>query len=350
MSRAATLALLPFSSLYGAGVKARLALYQTGALRTHNLGAPVISVGNMTAGGTGKTPLVEWIARHLASEGHRTCILTRGYGRANPRERVVVSDGKTILADPEQTGDEPLLLAERLAKQAAVISDRDRVGAAHWAIENLTSEVFILDDGFQSLRVARNLNIVTIDAGNPWGNGRLLPAGLLREPRSGLARADCIVITRANDSQSTQPLQREIDRFSKGRAVFLSHMKNSGIRPLSKTGEPSFKLGTPDSVPVAAFCAVGSPQSFFSQLCKDGYSLAYTQAFRDHHRYAQSDIDALVKRSIASGARALLTTAKDEVKLRSLRLGLPCYAIDIAIEIDDDEKLRRMIDKSIRQT
>jgi tetraacyldisaccharide 4'-kinase len=347
MNRAATLALLPFSGLYGAGVKARLALYQTGALRTHNLGAPVISVGNITAGGTGKTPLVEWIARYLASEGRRTSILTRGYGRANPRERVVVSDGKTILADPEQAGDEPLLLAERLTGQAAVISDRDRVSAARWAIENLTSDVFILDDGFQNLRVARNLNIVTIDATKPWSNGRLLPAGRLREPRGGLSRADCIVITRANESQSIQPLQREIDRFSKGRAVFLSRMKDSGIRPLSNTREPSFKLATPDSVPVAAFCAIGNPQSFFSQLRKDGYTLAYTRAFRDHHRYAQSDIDAVVADSTANGARALLTTAKDEVKLRSLRFDLPCYVIDIAIEIDGDEDLRRWIDKSL---
>ena len=165
---------------------ARHALYQTGVLRTHRVSAPVISVGNITAGGTGKTPLVEWIARHLAREGRSGCILTRGYGRAHPNQRIVVSDGKTILADASEAGDEALLLAETLLGQVAVVSDADRVSGAQWAIENLKSKFFILDDGFQNLRIARDLNIVTIDATNPWGNG-LLPAGRLREPRRGLS-------------------------------------------------------------------------------------------------------------------------------------------------------------------
>ena len=203
MNRAArnpiALALRPLATLYGVAMKARRALYRSGRFRAHELGAPVISVGNLTTGGTGKTPLVEWIANELAQKGRRVCILTRGYGRRRSGSRVIVSNGSEILADANQAGDEPLLLAERLKGLAAVICDADRVSAARWAVENFKSDVFVLDDGFQHLRVARNLNILTIDATNPWGNGKLLPAGILRESRSELNRADCIVITRADD-------------------------------------------------------------------------------------------------------------------------------------------------------
>jgi tetraacyldisaccharide 4'-kinase len=149
MSLATSIALAPLSALYGAVTRARLLLYQTGALRVHQIDAPVISVGNITTGGTGKTPLVEWIARMIAQAGRRPCILTRGYGRDDASQRVVVSDGERILAGAREGGDEPLLLAEALQGVAAVISDSDRVNAARWASETLGSQVFILDDGFQ---------------------------------------------------------------------------------------------------------------------------------------------------------------------------------------------------------
>src|SRR5712692_3986751 len=154
MNRAAIVALIPLSGLYGVAMKARRTLYQRGLFHVHKAGAPVISVGNITTGGTGKTPLVEWIARAVASEGKRVCILTRGYGRKAPPKRVIVSDGESILADEKTAGDEPLLLAEKLLGLAAVISDANRASAANWARENLASEVFILDDGFQYLSLA----------------------------------------------------------------------------------------------------------------------------------------------------------------------------------------------------
>src|SRR5215210_5941933 len=159
-----SLALAPLGLLYGAVTRARLRLYRSGFLKSESVGAPVISVGNLTTGGTGKTPLVEWLARALARENRRPCILTRGYGRVNASERVLVSDGERMLADARQGGDEPFLLAEKLLGLAAVISDADRVAAARWALENLRSDIFILDDGFQHLRVARDLDIVTVDA------------------------------------------------------------------------------------------------------------------------------------------------------------------------------------------
>ena len=353
MNRAATVALTPLSSLYGLAMKTRRALYRSGLLRIRELGAPVISVGNLTTGGTGKTPLVEWIARELARKKQRVCILTRGYGRAQPKQRVVVSDGNRILANPKQAGDEPFLLAERLLGQAAVISDANRASAARWALDNLQSNVFLLDDGFQNLRIARSLNIVTLDATNPWGNRGLLPAGILREPRAELSRADCVVITRADDTTRIDELAREIEKLNDARPVFRSHMTISGVRPVCaqvKDSKPAIRAEEIKSSSVAAFCAIGNPQAFFAQLRRDGYQLYNTKTFRDHHLYTQSNIDSIVRESMANGAQILLTTAKDEVKLRSLAFALPCYAMDIAIDIEDKDKLITLIDEALEQS
>ena len=343
------LALAPVATLYGVVMKARRALYRAGRLQVHRLGEPVISVGNLTTGGTGKTPLVEWIANELAQKGRRVCILTRGYGRRSAGARVIVSDGNEILSDANRAGDEPLLLAERLQGLAAVISDSDRVSAAHWAVENFKSNVFILDDGFQHLRIARNLNILTVDATNPWGNGRLLPAGILRESRSELIRADCVVITRADDPTKTQALQHQIAAQSNGCPVFCSRMRLSGLRPIE--GKIERPLMTDEKIKastVAAFCGVGNPESFFSLLRRAGYQLRHHQVFRDHHSFTQADIDRIERESATRGAQILLTTAKDEVKLRSLEFELPCYAADITIEIEQQEKFRALIEEAIQ--
>jgi tetraacyldisaccharide 4'-kinase len=349
MNSAASLALTPFSSLYGVAMKARRALYDAGRLRVHELGAPVISVGNLTMGGTGKTPLVEWIARELARTGMRVCILTRGYGRQNAATRTIVSDGNEILASAAEAGDEPLLLAEKLKGQAAVISDADRVAAAAWALKNFQSDVFVLDDGFQHLRVARNLNILTIDATNPWGNGKLLPAGILRESPAELKRADCIVITRADDPNSTESVRREIAAQGNQRPVFCSRMKLRGVRGI-QAGQPLAEADEIKASGVAAFCGLGNPESFFSLLGRAGYRLAYKEVFRDHYRYDQSDVDHLEREARKHGAQILLTTAKDDVKLRSFAFTLPCYVADIAIEIDEEDNLRALIEKVVRAT
>lgn len=341
-----SIALAPLGGLYGAAMKARRVLYQTGRFRVHRLGAPVISVGNLTTGGTGKTPLVEWIANELAQKGRRVCILTRGYGRRKSGTRVVVSNGNEILVDADRAGDEPLLLAERLKGRAAVICDADRVSAGHWAVENFMSDVFVLDDGFQHLSVARNLNLLTIDATNPWGNRRLLPAGILREPPAELARADCIVITRADDPDQTGELLREISKLSSGCPVFRSRMTLRRLREVA-CRESSAATDEIQASSVAAFCAIGNPESFFSLVRRGGYDLRHTRAFRDHHRYAQADIDRVARESITCGAQILLTTAKDEVKLRSLEFALPCYAVDIAIEIENQEKLIALMDEAV---
>jgi tetraacyldisaccharide 4'-kinase len=348
MNRVATVALAPLGGLYGVAMKARRSLYRRGLLRVRKLNVPVISVGNLTMGGTGKTPLVAWVADKLAASNLRVCILTRGYGRAHPEERVVVSNGAEILSEAEQAGDEAFLLAESLQSRAAVISDADRGSAALWAIENLRSEVFILDDGFQKLGLARNLDIVTIDATNPWGNRRLLPAGSLREPPRELARADCIVLTRVDESHRIKELEREINELSQRRPVFRSRMRIRGLRPVNAEGGTVSPEQINPSI-AAAFCGIGNPQSFFAQLRGAEYHLGFTQIFRDHHIYTQAEIDRVIRAAIAAGAKVLLTTAKDEVKLRSHRFELPCYAVDIGIEIEEEAQLRSLIEESLNQ-
>jgi tetraacyldisaccharide 4'-kinase len=341
------LLLAPLSALYGAVIRARLALYSAGALPVYRIEAPVISVGNLTAGGTGKTPLVAWVARRLALEGRRACILTRGYGRANPKSQTVVSDGERLLAGAAEGGDEPFMLAEMLLGKAAVISDADRVRAARWAIENLRSDAFILDDGFQHLRLARDLDIVVIDGMNPLGGKRLLPRGLLREPSANLKRADCIVITRADQAADINSLRAEVDSLSGGRPVFLSQVACTSVRPLfeNPTGqEEDAALGRQ---PVAAFCALGNPEAFFRQVEQSGTALKYKRAFADHHVYTQNEVEAIEGEARARGARVLLTTAKDAVKLRSLRFELRCYVLEIEIGFDDEDGILALIRQAI---
>ena len=348
MNRIASVVLSPLGGLYGVAMKARRALYRRGFLSNRRIPAPLISVGNLTMGGTGKTPLVQWIAEQLAAANRRVCILTRGYGRKNPKQRVVVSKGAGVLSDADYAGDEAFLLAESLKGRAAVISDADRGAAALWAIKNLASDVFVLDDGFQNLGLARNLDIVTIDATNPWGNRRLLPAGILREPPDELARADCVVLTRVNESNTVPELEREVTELTNGLPVFHSSMKIRGLRAINAAHE-NFPAVEIKNSKVAAFCGIGNPESFFSQLRSAGYQLAATEIFRDHHVYTQADIDRLVCRSSASGASVILTTAKDEVKLRSLRFALPCYAVEIGIEIEEEDQFRSLIEKALSE-
>jgi tetraacyldisaccharide 4'-kinase len=343
MNRAASLALTPLSVIYGVVVRARNALYRGGVFRSYRVSAPVISIGNLTTGGTGKTPLVEWIATELAQSNRRVCVLTRGYGRQTSG-RVIVSDRDQIRAEVNESGDEASLLAEHLSGKAAVICDANRIAAAHWAIENLGIDVFVLDDGFQHRRIARNLNIVTIDATNPWGNGRLLPAGTLREPRRSLARADCILITRSDQSDRVAELESELRTVRSDVPIFLSRMKLMGFRSLTEDES----MQTKPAAQVAAFCGVANPESFFTLLRKVGFELTETQTFRDHHYYTQADIDRIVREARAHGAQALITTAKDVVKVRSLSFALPCYVAEIEIDIDRKDQFRELILNAIK--
>jgi tetraacyldisaccharide 4'-kinase len=333
-----SIVLPPLSILYGAVTRTRLSLYRRGTFHTTKLERPVISVGNITTGGTGKTPLVEWVVRTLAAKGKKVCILTRGYGRKDPHLQVIVSDGYDMLASPNEAGDEPYLLATNLSGLAAVISSADRIAAGQEAIKDFGSDCFVLDDGFQHLRLARDLNIVTIDATNPWGGGMLLPYGRLRESPEGLSRADCVVITRCDQVDDLDPLRSDILKLTGDRPIFHSQMRTSRVVSL-KNGSQT--LAPPARV--AAFCAVGNPASFFEHLQRSGYELALQKSFPDHHIYSQAEIDSIVRSAEETGANALITTAKDAVKLRPLSFSIPCYVLEIEVAIENGEELARMI-------
>ena len=333
-----SIVLPPLSLLYGAVTRTRLSLYRRGTFHTTKLERPVISVGNITTGGTGKTPLVEWVARTVAAEGKKVCILTRGYGRKNPHLQVIVSDGYGVLAAPNEAGDEPYLLATRLVGLAAVISSADRIAAGQEAIKDFGTDCFVLDDGFQHLRIARDLNIVTMDATNPWGGGKLLPYGRLRETPDSLSRADCVVITRCDQVDHLDDLRSDIRMLIGERPIFHSRMRTARVSSLKNGSDP-----LPSPARVAAFCAVGNPHSFFEHVRRSGFEFGLQKSFPDHHAYSQDEIDSLARAAKSAGASALITTAKDAVKLRTLSFTLPCYVLEIEIEIDNGEELARLV-------
>ncbi len=336
-----SIVLPPLSLLYGAVTRTRLSLYRRGTFHTTKLDRPVISIGNITTGGTGKTPLVEYVARLIAAQGKKVCILTRGYGRKDPHLQVIVSDGFGVLASPSEAGDEPYLLATKLKGLAAVISSADRIAAGREAIKDFGTDCFVLDDGFQHLRLARDLNVVTIDATNPWGGGRLLPHGRLRESIEGMSRADCVVITRGDHVKSVDALREEISRSTGGKPIFESQMRMVRVSPLKNGGET---LAAPARI--AAFCAVGNPASFFENLRRVGYELAVEKSFPDHHVYSQDEIDSIIKASQETRADALITTAKDAVKLRALSFSIPCYVSEIEIAIENQEEFTRLVSRA----
>jgi tetraacyldisaccharide 4'-kinase len=343
MNRAATIALAPFTALYSAAVKARSAGYQSRFLKAHKVAAPVISVGNITVGGTGKTPLVDWLALHLADSDRRVCILSRGYRRENAKQQIVVSDGEQILADVAQSGDEAMMLAQSLLGRSAVLCNADRVSAATWAIDHLKSDVLLLDDGFQHRALARDFDLVTVDATNPFGSGRLLPSGVLREPISSLSRADGIVLTRTSDGDAAEVIDRI--RQVTNAPIFQSQTTIAHIRWLAPNdGEHDIADA---NQPLAAFCGIGNPDAFFHQLRTADFGVRHQVSFRDHHKYSQADIDRLTEQAKTKGAQALITTAKDSVKLQSLRFELPCYVAQIRVEIPDETKLLELIERVI---
>lgn len=341
MNQSSSLIMMPLGVLYGAVTRARLAAYRSGIFPVSKLPVPVISVGNITTGGTGKTPLVEWVCRALAREinQEKICVLTRGYGRANPHSQVVVSNGTKILVSEREAGDEPFLLARNLLGIAAVVANADRVAGGQWAIEHLGASVFVLDDGFQHLRIARDLDIVVIDATNPWGDGALLPHGRLREEASGLSRADCVVITRADQVESTDYLKQSIHKHTSA-PILTSRMLTSRLRTMRGDIVEKSLLSTES---IAAFCGIGNPSSFFTHLERQGSRLVFTHAFPDHHVYNQAELNHLEERAGSAGATALVTTAKDAVKLASLNTGLPCYELGIEISLDQGDKLIDLI-------
>jgi tetraacyldisaccharide 4'-kinase len=346
----------PLGSLYGVLAQTRTNFYRKDWLKSAKLGLPVVSIGNITVGGTGKTPLVRFVSLALTEQNHRVCILTRGYKRANPNGRVFVSDGEQILADARTSGDEPFDLARKLLGIAAVIADKNRVEAGFWAKENLGATAFVLDDGFQHLRLKRNLDVVTIDATNPFGNGKLLPAGILREPLSALKRADLIVLTRADLSREISNLESEIKKYNPNCPVLLAKNEIKELKPLAEflnlpaktrnarnlENDSAFRIPH-SALKAAAFCALGNPAAFFRDLEKVGLKIVAAKSFPDHYAYRQADVEEIERKAREAGAEILITTAKDGVKLGKIKFGLPCFVAEAETVFEDAEPLLNLL-------
>jgi len=327
--------------IYGKIANLRNTLYDKGTLKSFAFGAKTISVGNITTGGTGKTPLVAYIASVLAERGEKVCILTRGYGRKNPKKRIVVSDGTTVLTDAMISGDEPLELARMLRNKAIILADADRAAAAKWAKNKFGVTAFILDDGFQHRRAKRDLDVVCIDAANPFGNSKMLPAGILREPLENLRRADTVVLTRANLAEDLDELHQRISTLTQA-PIFNCRTRLDRIVSLQdfqNGGEGKELLRTEK---VFAFCGLGNPADFFRTI-GDRFDLCGTRAFRDHHVYSQTDIEGIEDEAGAAGAEVLITTGKDAVKLDKTDFRLPCFVSSIEIEIDNEDAFLKML-------
>lgn len=323
--------------IYGKVTDLRNHLYDRGVFETFNLGARTISIGNITTGGTGKTPLVAYVADILATRGEKVCILTRGYARKDPQNRVLVSDGSEILTSVPEAGDEPFELAQKLIGKAIVIADADRVAAAEWAKRRFGVTAFVLDDGFQHRRAQRDLDIVCIDATNAFGGGEMLPAGRLREPRHNLDRAGAIVITRANLIDNIADLRFEISKFSPDTPIFEAANTISNIiaiRGFHATLQRTQNIRVTERV--FAFCGIGNPSNFIRSLEAGNIEVGGTIDFSDHHVYTQEDITRVEELARQSLTTALVTTAKDAVKLTNLKFEIPLYVVEIEMAVDDE--------------
>jgi len=330
LSRAALGAL---SLGYGLAVRLWDWGYEWGWLRSEVAPLPVVSVGNLTVGGTGKTPLVEWVARFYRQRGWRVVILSRGYGRTRD-----LQDSTTY-----QLNDEGLVLEENLP-DVPHLQGRDRLALARLAVEELESQVAVLDDGFQHRRLGRLLDLVVVDALNPFGYHRLLPRGLLREPLTALRRADVFVVSRADlvtDSEFQQ-IETTLRRFAgQYHMIFRTRHAPQDLTTFDGRGtvEP---LGLAVGPRVAAFCGIGNPEGFRRTLDALGVVWADqpSEALRrypDHHAYSRSDVEDLGRWARDLGAELVLTTQKDQVKLRVPELaGRPLKALRIGLEFLDD--------------
>jgi tetraacyldisaccharide 4'-kinase len=313
--------------LYAAVMCLRNRLYNAGILSAHPLGKPTISVGNLTTGGTGKTPIVQWLCRRLAAAGQRPAILLRGYKSTSHG----ISDERTLLAEAN----------------VPVVADPDRRrGAAAALAQHPQTTLFVLDDGMQHRRVRRDFELTLIHAAEPFGFGHLLPRGLLREPPSAIRRADAVLITHADevDPAAIAAIESTIRSKAETLPIFQCDHVIQALRPAS--GE-SMLIRNLSGKRYFAFCGIGSPASFFRQLANCGGTCAGTRQFDDHHDYSASDVSQILQAAASANAEILITTAKDWVKLEpfAARITIPIFRADLAIRfhLDHEEQLLQAI-------
>jgi tetraacyldisaccharide 4'-kinase len=334
------------SFIYLAIVQLRLYLYRKRILKERQLGCLVISIGNLTVGGTGKTPVVEKFARALQSEGRRVAILSRGYKSIDRRKKKtwweralgqgpettprVVSDGKRVLLDSGTSGDEPYMLASNL-RGVAVVVDKDRVKGGLHALKELGVDTLLLDDGLQYLHLKHRLDIVLVDRQAPFGNEHLLPRGTLREPPRNLRRASYIFITKCNGESNGELIQRIRQHNRTAEIIECTH-KPLYLKHVYR--EERLPLDYLKGLYIGSLCGIAAPESFEEGLRKLGAKIELSRHFADHHRYAQKELTSFLQRCLRRDVSAVITTEKDAVRLPVLdNLEVPIYFLRVEIEI-----------------
>ena len=334
------------SFIYLAIVQLRLYLYSKRILKERQLGCLVISIGNLTVGGTGKTPVVEKFARALQSGGRKVAILSRGYKSVDRRrrktwwERVlgqrsenpprVVSDGKRVLLDSGTSGDEPYMLASNL-RGVAVVVDKDRVKGGLHALKELGVDTLLLDDGLQYLHLKHRLDIVLVDRQAPFGNEYLLPRGTLREPPRNLRRASYIFITKCNGESNSDLIERIRQHNRTAEIIECTH-KPLYLKHVYR--EERLPLDYLKGLYIGSLCGIAAPESFEEGLRKLGAKIELSRHFADHHRYVVKELTSFLQRCVRRDVSAVITTEKDAVRLPVLdKLEMPIYFLRVEIEI-----------------
>jgi len=329
--------LIPFSYIFSGVVWLRLALYKRGwFFRSTRLDAMVIVVGNLTMGGTGKTPVVERLARELLSKGRKVAVLSRGYKSqeaSNPNiqsSTKVVSDGNRVLLDSVKAGDEPFMLAHNLPG-VVVLTDKDRVRAGKFAIRNFGVDCLILDDGFQYLPMQADMNLLLVDQLNPFGNHNLIPRGILREPVRHLSRASYVLITKSEIEPQLELLET-IRKHNKDAEIIRCAHKPKIFREVNGEGEEN--LNFLFDFHVGVFCGIASPRGFEKLIHRMSGELRFKRRFLDHHRYNKNELEVLFLQAKNAGVEIMITTEKDAVRIPSdFKAMLPLYYLRMEIEI-----------------
>lgn len=333
------------SKIYEAGVNRRNDKFDADEGVTH-AGVPVISVGNITAGGTGKTPMVRYVCEYLEQKEFQPAILSRGYKAAYNAQPIVVSGKGQILVTPKVSGDEPYLLAKGLDKTSVIIG-RNRAVSGKLAVSELQSDILVLDDGFQHRRLARDLDIVLIDAVQPFGYEHVLPRGLLREPMESLKRAQVIVLTKTDlvPKDILFGIKNRIKTMVPYLPIFETIHKPLAVQTIDQWERSSEDFVDSEEVKkhkLLAMSGIGNPESFKATLDGLGFNTIESMDFGDHHDYTTDDLIKLWTKIFGLGATAVITTEKDAVKLSQLPairdFKLPIYVLPVGIEFTSNEQ------------
>lgn len=334
---------------YGRVQALRRWAYRRGWLASVRLPVPVVSVGNLTAGGTGKTPCVQTVCRLLQQRGLRPAVLSRGYGGSLRGAVAAVSDGERLLLDADQAGDEPVMLAHTLPGVRVVVGAVRRDGA-RLAVEGLGADALVLDDGFQHLQLARDLDLVMVDARLPFANGHCFPRGLLRETPGALGGADLVLITRTRrvEPRCIQATLREVERHVPARRVLRSAHAPVGLVDLASGAAHS--LERLRGLKVLAIAGIGQPDLFFQDLRDLGAEVLQTVPYPDHHRFQPEEVAQLDQWAGLMNADAVVTTEKDGVRLREfLPLAVPALALRIEVQVSDPAALAGALDAMLQR-